>query len=202
MAGQRGQAQAQGQRPAQAQRPAQDPRVIGQVFDAKSFFEQQAAEAAQREESRAPETQPADAAARPQGADAVARREAQINRAANSGSNGSLFVGDKGFITTGTYGENTRLLPVERMRDYKFPPELLTRSPGHYRDWIRACKGGEPACSNFSVAVPFVEWMLLGVIAMQYEGKLDWDASKTRFTNNNAANNHLKPHFRKGWRFV
>jgi predicted dehydrogenase len=116
--------------------------------------------------------------------------------------NGSVFIGDKGFLTTGCYGQNTRLMPNERMKDYKLPPQMLTRSPGHYRDWIRACKGGEAACSNFSVAVPFVEWMLLGVIAMQYEGKLDWDASKTRFTNNNAANNHLKPHFRKGWRFV
>ena len=61
---------------------------------------------------------------------------------------GSLFVGDKGLITTGTYGENTRLLPIEKMESYRFPSPLLTRSPGHYRDWIRACKGGDPACSN------------------------------------------------------
>ena len=88
---------------------------------------------------------------------------------------GSLFIGDKGMITTGTYGEQTRLLPVEKMRDYKFPSPLLTRSPGHYRDWIRACKGGDPACSNFNVAAPFVEWMLLGVIALRVEGKLEYD---------------------------
>ncbi len=67
----------------------------------------------------------------------------------NTGTNGSLFKGEKGMITTGTYGEWTRLLPVEQMRDYEFPPEFLPRSPGHYRDWIRACKGGVPACSNF-----------------------------------------------------
>ena len=35
-------------------------------------------------------------------------------------------------ITTGTYGEVTRLLPVEKMKDYRMPPPLLTRSPGHY----------------------------------------------------------------------
>src|SRR5579884_961200 len=68
------------------------------------------------------------------------RTDADINRMIARGSNGSLFVGDKGYITCGTYGENARLLPVEKMQDYKFPPELLTRSPGHYRDWIRACK--------------------------------------------------------------
>jgi len=112
---------------------------------------------------------------------------------------GSLFIGDKGMITTGTYGEQTRLIPVEKMRDYQFPPEFLTRSPGHYRDWIRACKGGDPACSNFNVASPFVEWMLLGVIALRVEGKLEWDAAKMKFTNNAEANKYLKPTFRKGW---
>ncbi len=115
---------------------------------------------------------------------------------------GSLFIGDKGLITTGTYGEETRLLPVEKMKDYQFPQPLLTRSPGHYRDWIRACKGGDPACSNFNVAVPFVEWMLLGVIALRVSGKLEWDAEKMAFTNNSAANQYLKPTFRNGWSFT
>jgi hypothetical protein len=112
---------------------------------------------------------------------------------------GSVFIGDKGIITTGTYGEQTRLLPVEKMRDYKFPSPLLTRSPGHYRDWIRACKGGDPACSNFNVAAPFVEWMLLGVIALRVEGKLEYDQSKMRITNNVDANKYLVPTVRKGW---
>jgi len=116
--------------------------------------------------------------------------------------NGSLFIGDKGMLTTGCYGERTRLVPAEKMKQYKLPPPLLTRSPGHYRDWIRASKGGDPACSNFGVAGPFVQWMLLGVIAMKFEGKLDWDAQKMRFTNNNQANQYLRPHFRKGWKFA
>src|SRR5579872_556105 len=116
--------------------------------------------------------------------------------------NGSLFMGSKGMVTTGCYGERTRLVPASRMKDYKMPPPTLTRSPGHYRDWIRACKGGEPACSNFSISGPFVQWMLLGVIAMKFEGKLEWDAHNLRFTNNAEANKYLKPHFRKGWKFV
>jgi len=186
MGGAGGGPQAQGQRP---QQPTQDPRVIGQVFS-KSFFDAPPAGQAQRQQNGPQEGQPADA---------VARREAQINRAASSGSNGSLFVGEKGFITTGTYGENTRLLPVERMRDYKFPPEFLTRSPGHYRDWIRACKGGDPACSNFNVAAPFTEWITLGVLAYRFEGKLEWDSEKMRITNNPEANKFIKPSVRKGW---
>jgi hypothetical protein len=112
---------------------------------------------------------------------------------------GSVFIGDKGIITTGTYGSETRLIPVEKMADYKFPAELLTRSPGHYQDWIRACKGGDPACSNFNVAAPFVEWMLLGVIALRVEGKIEYDPAKMKITNNADANKYLRPTFRKGW---
>jgi hypothetical protein len=115
---------------------------------------------------------------------------------------GSLFVGENGLITTGTYAEDTRLLPVEKMRDYKMPSPMLTRSPGHYRDWIRACKGGDPSCSNFNVAVPFVEWMLLGVIALRVEGKIEYDPVKMRITNNADANKYLKPYIRKGWSFA
>ena len=112
---------------------------------------------------------------------------------------GSLFIGDKGMLTTGTYGDVTRLIPIEKMKDYQMPAPLLTRSPGHMRDFIRACKGGDPACSNFNVAAPFVEWMLLGVAALRVEGKLEYDPVKMRFTNNNAANQYLKPILRKGW---
>jgi len=116
-------------------------------------------------------------------------------------SNGSLFIGDKGFITTGTYGDGTRLVPDDKMKDYKFPQKLLTRSPGHYRDWIRACKGGDPACSNFSYSGPFTEWVALGVIAQRSEGKLEWDRAKMKITNNSKADKFVKPYVRKGWKY-
>ena len=126
----------------------------------------------------------------------------QTGGRAPADANGSLFIGEKGFITTGTYGENTRLVPVERMRDYKWPAELLTRSPGHYRDWIRAAKGGDPACSNFSIAGPFTEWILVGTLALRFPGKIEWDSAKMRVTNVPEANQLIKPKFRKGWSFT
>jgi predicted dehydrogenase len=123
-------------------------------------------------------------------------------RATGTVSNGSLFVGSKGFLTSGTYGDRTRLVPAERMRDYLLPPQFLTRSPGHYRDWIRSCKGGSASCSNFSFAAPFTEWILLGVLALRFEGKLEWDSEKMRVTNVPAANEFIKPKFRRGWSFT
>jgi hypothetical protein len=44
--------------------------------------------------------------------------------------------------------------------------------------------------------------MLLGVIAMKFEGRLDWDARNMRFSNRPEANRYLRPVFRKGWKFA
>ncbi len=111
----------------------------------------------------------------------------------------TVFVGSKGFLGTGGRGESVGLIPGSRWAEYKLPPRLLTRSPGHQRDWIRACKGGEPACSHFGIAGPYTEWMVLGAVAARVEGKLLWDAKKMEFTNNREANKYVKPVFRKGW---
>ena len=119
-----------------------------------------------------------------------------------AGGSGSLFVGEKGLLTAGEYGGNPRLIPEEQMKDYKLPPPLLNRTPGTYRDWIRACKGGDPACSNFNISAPFTEWILLGVVALHFEGKLDWDSAKMRFTNNTEANQYLRPKMRAQYKSI
>jgi hypothetical protein len=120
--------------------------------------------------------------------------------AAQQGSGyNTVFVGSKGYLGTSGRGEGVGLIPGSRWAEYQLPPRLLTRSPGHQRDWVRACKGGEPACSNFGVAGPYTEWMVLGAVAARVEGKLLWDGKKMEFTNNREANKFVKPVFRKGW---
>ena len=128
------------------------------------------------------------------------KRGAQGGQQAGSGYN-TVFVGTKGFLGTGGRGESVGLLPGTRWAEYKLPPRLLTRSPGHQRDWVRACKGGEPACSHFGIAGPYTEWMVLGAIAARVPGKLLWDPKKMEFTNNREANKYVRPVFRKGWEF-
>ncbi len=119
-----------------------------------------------------------------------------------------IFVGSKGYLGTAGQGEGVGLLPGSRWAEYKLPNAYLPRSPGatlgtddaaHCRDWIRACKGGAPACSNFSVAGPYTEWLVLGAVATHYEGMLLWDNAKMEFTNNRDATKWIKPTFRKGW---
>ena len=94
----------------------------------------------------------------------------------------------------------TITIPDHKMQGYKKPDPVLKRSPGHFEDWIRACKGGEASCSNFSISGPYAEWMLLGAICWRFPNeKLLWDGKNLRFTNNEKANDYMKPKFRQGW---
>ncbi len=120
----------------------------------------------------------------------------------------SIFVGSKGYMGTSGRGEGVGLLPGKRWAEYKLPQPYLQRSPGastgsnhtaHLRDWVRACKGGAPSCSNFSIAGPYTEWLVLGSAAVHAEGKLLWDNAKGEFSNNRDVNRWVKPTFRKGW---
>lgn len=113
--------------------------------------------------------------------------------------NGAVFIGTKGIMATCNRGEGVWLLPSARWKEYVLPAELLTRSPGHMRDWIRSCKGGDPSCSNFNIAAPYAEWLALAAIAMRVPGKLEWDSKNMRFRNNAEASKYLRPVVRSGW---
>jgi hypothetical protein len=124
---------------------------------------------------------------------------AQAAAPQGSGYN-QIFVGSKGYLGTSGRGEGVGLIPGSRWAGYQLPSQMLTRSPGHQRDWARACKGGDPACSNFSVAGPYTEWIILGAIATEFPNtKLMWSAEKMEFTNSREATRLVKPHMRKGW---
>ncbi len=111
-----------------------------------------------------------------------------------------IFVGTKGFIGTSGRGEGVRRIPQAAMEGFKKPDRVLKRSPGHFQDWIRAVKGGDAPCSNFSIAGPYVEWLLLATICWRFPNqKLMWDSRNLRFTNNEKANEFIRPTFRKGW---
>jgi hypothetical protein len=116
------------------------------------------------------------------------------------GDNGSFVVGSEGVMTTGTYGMKTRLLPDIRMKDFEMPEETLPRVKGsHYRNWIEACKGGDPACSSFDYAGPFTEMVLMGNIALRTASKVDYDVASGTIRNNPAASALLSVDYAPGW---
>jgi predicted dehydrogenase len=107
---------------------------------------------------------------------------------------GTLIVGDEGVML------NHRLVPDARMQQFGKPPHVLPRSPGHYREWIDACKGGKPAGSNFvDHAGLLAAVVLMGNIAIRTQEKLYWDADTLKFKNSDAANQLLHPPYRTGW---
>jgi hypothetical protein len=118
---------------------------------------------------------------------------------------GVVLVGTKGYLAAG--GEGTEggvgFLPATHNRDYELPPQSMWRSPGHYVEWVLACKGQLPrTMSDFAFASPLAQTVLLSVVANEFEGKLQYDAEKSVFTNNKDANKYLQPpHIRKGWEY-
>lgn len=109
------------------------------------------------------------------------------------GGDGMLYVGDKGKIL------NHRIIPESRMQEHGPVPKTLPRSPGHYIEWINACKGGEPAGSNFDFAGPLAEAVLLGNIAIRTGKKIQWDSPSMTVTNVPEANALVNPPYREGW---
>lgn len=118
------------------------------------------------------------------------------------GKNGSLFIGDKGLLTCGTYSDDPRLLPAAKMTDYKAPAATLPRIPDQnpYKNWVDSIKSGGKAESNFDYSGPFTEWVLLGNLALEFpDQKLEWDAKGMKVTNVPAANRFVSREARKGW---
>ncbi len=117
---------------------------------------------------------------------------------------GLLFLGDKGAMICGNFGRGIKLLPEKQMKDVPPPSETIDRIPkavdGHEKDWIRACKGGKPASSNFDYAGPLSETVLMGNLAVRFpDRRLLWDGEKMEVTNDKDANAFVRRQYRDGW---
>ena len=85
--------------------------------------------------------------------------------------NGVLYVGSKGKMFHGSHGGMPELLPRGLHDDAAKVPKTIERSPGHYEEWVAACKGGPRPVSNFDYAGPLTEIMLLGVLSLKAPGR-------------------------------
>lgn len=113
---------------------------------------------------------------------------------------GLVLIGEKGTLfSPDDYGSSYELLPAENFKDIKKPEPTLPRSPGHHEEWIRACKGGEPAMSNFDYAAALTETMLLGDLAVRMGEPIYWDAKNMRAINCPKADYFVNRPYRKGW---
>jgi predicted dehydrogenase len=112
---------------------------------------------------------------------------------------GSLLVGTKGTLySPGDNGNARVLLPRDSFRDYQTPKPTLPRSPGHHAEWIRACKGGPAAMSNFDYSGPLTEMALLANVAIRAGERVTWDAVHLRATPA-VAQRYIRREYRQGW---
>jgi hypothetical protein len=113
-------------------------------------------------------------------------------------SRGCLFIGEKGVIQCDGGGGAPRLFPDKRRAEYQKPAPKLKRSNGHHRDWIDACKGGEPATSPFAYAAHLTE-IACWVLSLRTQKPIEWDAPAMKATGLAAADPFIKEGYRKGW---
>jgi len=117
------------------------------------------------------------------------------------GDNGLLIIGDKGKML------GQLIIPESKRKAYEPPPRTLPRSPGHYKEWLMACKGGDEAPgSNFDFAGRLTEVVLLGNIALRMNlrekltrTRLSWDGENQKITNLPEANEYIHSQYRQGW---
>ena len=99
---------------------------------------------------------------------------------------------------------NGTLLPEERFKEFKLPPESLPRSPGHWVEWVNYAKGNSPVPgSNFQYSGWTTETNHLGNVAYRARTKLEWDFQAMRAANAPAADPFIKrPEYRQGWQGI
>ena len=120
-------------------------------------------------------------------------RPAELEDEREMGNQGTLIIGDRGKMLNG------QLIPESKMKAHPRPPQSLPRSIGHYEEWLAACRGGQPAGSNFDFAGLVTEVVLLGNVALRAGGKLQWDGPNLKVTNLTEANDLIHRPYREGW---
>lgn len=125
--------------------------------------------------------------------------ELEDGREMGQENEGLLFIGERGTIMCGFQGENPRLIPDSKMKEFKQPPKTLPRSAGNNQEWIEACKGGPPGGANFEFEDAITESVLLGNVAVRAGKKLRWDGPGMKVINAAEAQQYVRDEYRQGW---
>jgi predicted dehydrogenase len=115
---------------------------------------------------------------------------------------GTLLFGSKATVLCSFYYETVRIIPEAKMQELasRLPAKTIPRIPGgHFDEWLRACKGGPKAGSNFDYSGPFAESVLLANVAIRSRRRIEWDSKAMKVTNVPDANQFITKEYRPGW---
>lgn len=113
---------------------------------------------------------------------------------------GTLIVGAKGMIHTTGHNMWFHLLPADKFQGVQCArPETVESSRGPEQDWFAACRGGKRPWANFEYASALNEFLMLGNVATQFDGPLEFDPAAMKIANNAEADSLLRSEYRQGW---
>jgi len=109
-----------------------------------------------------------------------------------------LFVGDRGMLLSDY--EKHVLLPEDKFKDFQRPAHFIPPSPGHFEEWLIACKTGKPTSSNFAYASELTIANHLGNVAYRTQKKLEWNQDRLKAKNVPEADRFIHKTYRSGWK--
>ena len=115
---------------------------------------------------------------------------------------GCLVIGEKGKMLSAGGG----LEGFQLSKDLVPSKVSFPESPGHFEEFVRAIRGGEPAWSNFpEYAGPLTETVLMGNLAVWVANspgtgpKIEWDAVNQRVKNHDGLERLIRREYRQGY---
>ena len=90
-------------------------------------------------------------------------------------------------------------MPEEQFRDVPREPPETDSAGGAVEAFCRACRGGKTPWTDFDYASALTEFLLLGNIATQFDGLLDFDPTAMKNINSADGDALLRCEYRPGW---
>jgi len=127
-----------------------------------------------------------------------------MNQSRKLPDDGSMFVGEKGYMLL-PHGGQPQLLPSDELagavKDFqRHVGRIGGCETDHYHQFVDACLGKGKTTTPFQYSGNLIETVLMGAIVNRFPNeKLFWDAKSLQFTNKSEANRHLRRDYRDGW---
>jgi len=127
------------------------------------------------------------------------------------GGGNNLFIGTQGVLLCGfdqrvlfqkdADGNWVKKLTHEDDMGFDVPEKTVPDSPGFHREWLDACKGAStPPTCRFEYSGPLSETVLLANAAYRAQASFDWDHETLTCAGAPAAQAHIKPNYKEGWK--